>query len=402
MSLHPETHTAWHTQWEAQCDFLKRLLISLTRDLDLAEDLLQDTYLLACRGWAGFRGGDVRAWLATIARHAFYSHCRKRYVRAEEPLETDMAHALPLDDASLLVAVRQAIAGLPPALRDALLMKHYGGFSYHDIAERQRCPVGTAKWRVSTAITRVQALLGITGKEKIMALPITRLLDYLYGRLPEHEAATVRAHLAGNAKSRAELQAMEQLLRTLDAIESEVKCSEIAVLDAAGGVTRYFFLGAVLNCTQETVAEADWTLTDNVELRAVLLHGHEAPTRVVGQDGKVIRYKSPFPQPIRPGESFGSAVMVTYEKAGVKAGDVQCWHYRTGETLGSNTESWVYLQVVRLPPGATLLSADPPADEVRRKHDAITLTWRYLSSTAVQRQPGEWQIAGDITYRLTE
>jgi DNA-directed RNA polymerase specialized sigma24 family protein len=61
ISSQPATTSAWNTLWEAQRDYRKRLLISLTRDLDLAEDLMSDTYLLAHSGWDGFRGGDARA-----------------------------------------------------------------------------------------------------------------------------------------------------------------------------------------------------------------------------------------------------------------------------------------------------------------------------------------------------
>jgi len=400
MSLQLEKTSFPDVQWEAHLDYLKRLLISLTRNLDLAEDLLQDTYLLASKGWAGFRGGDVQAWLATIARNIYYSHCRRRYVRAEVPLAVEVEQPAPYRDEHLLADLRQAIVSLPSSLRDALVMKHYGGFSYHDIAEHQHCPVGTAKWRVSMAIKRVQASLGISGKEEeIMQMPITRLLDYLYGRLPEHEAANVRAHLSTNAESRTELQAIEQVLHTLDALETEVKFVEIAVLDAEGGVTTYSFLGAAVNSTGETAEEADWTLTDNVELRAVWLQGQEAPTRMVRQDGKNIRYKSPFPQPVRPGEPIGPALVITYEKAGARAVDKHCWQYRTGGMLGSNTDSWVYIQVVRLPQGATLVTADPPADEVR-SNAAITLTWRHIASAITPSAPGQWQLAGEITYRL--
>src|SRR5215210_9109817 len=43
-----------------------------------AEDLTQETFLRAYRGFAGFRGGDMRAWLFTILRHAFLDECRRR------------------------------------------------------------------------------------------------------------------------------------------------------------------------------------------------------------------------------------------------------------------------------------------------------------------------------------
>jgi hypothetical protein len=92
-------------------------------------------------------------------------------------------------------------------------------------------------------------------------------------------------------------------------------------------------------------------------------------------------------------------LLVTYEKAGARAVDAHGWQYGTGETLGSTTESWVYLQLVRLPPGATIVTVEPPADEIR-DDESITLTWRRLSTATAQSAPGQWRVGGDITYRL--
>ncbi len=401
MSSQQGTESLPDIQWETHRDYLQRLLISLTHDIDLAEDLLQDTYLLVRRGWANFRDGDVRAWLATIARNVFYSYCRKRYVRSEVPLDADVELAAPSHDTHLLIELRQTIASLPTALRDALVMKHYGGFSYHEIADRQHCPVGTAKWRVAAAIKRVQVSLGITGKKEIMSMPvpITSLLDYLYGRLPLQKAADIRETLAANAESRTELQTLEGILHLLDDIRGTVKLSEIAVLDADSGVMRYSFIDIAVNSTPETADEADWGFTENVELRAVMLQGQDVPFRVVGQDGENIRYKSPFPQPVHPGDPIGSALLVTYEKNGVRVLDDNCRQFHVGGTVGSNTDSWVFLQMVRLPQGATLITADPPADKVSN-NAAITLSWLHVPSEASQSVPGKWHFDGEITYRL--
>src|SRR5215204_367872 len=57
---------------------LYRMAYHLAGKADEAEDLTQETYLRAYRGFAGFRGGDVRAWLLTILRHVFLDECRRR------------------------------------------------------------------------------------------------------------------------------------------------------------------------------------------------------------------------------------------------------------------------------------------------------------------------------------
>src|SRR3954467_503586 len=61
----------------AHAGALYRLAYHLAGNADAAEDLTQETYLRAYRGFAGFRGGDVRAWLFTILRHVFLDECRR-------------------------------------------------------------------------------------------------------------------------------------------------------------------------------------------------------------------------------------------------------------------------------------------------------------------------------------
>ena len=55
------------SMWKLHSDRLKRTLISLTRDIDLADDLLQETYVRANAGIHSYRGGDARAWLGAKA-----------------------------------------------------------------------------------------------------------------------------------------------------------------------------------------------------------------------------------------------------------------------------------------------------------------------------------------------
>src|SRR6187549_2417048 len=50
----------------------------LMRDRHDAEDIVQQSCLRACRGFATFRGGDARAWLLTIVRNACYSELSRR------------------------------------------------------------------------------------------------------------------------------------------------------------------------------------------------------------------------------------------------------------------------------------------------------------------------------------
>ena len=220
-----EPDTVLEPMWNAHRDFLRRFLIGLTRDIDLADDLLQESYLKARAGIEGYRGGEPRAWLTAIARNAFNSHLRRRYVRFESSLtEDDVPASGPTDQRLDLIEIRRAIADLPKAQRDALVMKHYGGYSYEDIAAHMNCATGTAKSRVSLAIRRLRKVLVVVSKEpvemKCAELSERMLLDFVYGRTPETERRRIEDHLAGCASCRARAAEIGLVLHALDAVEA--------------------------------------------------------------------------------------------------------------------------------------------------------------------------------------
>ena len=69
------------TIWERHNSYVRRFLVRLAGDVDLADDLLQETYLRARSGLSAYRGGDAKAWLAAIARNVFYAHARRKASR---------------------------------------------------------------------------------------------------------------------------------------------------------------------------------------------------------------------------------------------------------------------------------------------------------------------------------
>src|SRR5215208_8372420 len=79
---------------------LYRTAYHLAGNADEAEDLTQETYLRAYRGFAGFRGGDVRAWLFTILRHVFLDECRRHHRMPTFASADDDARAFTPQDAA--------------------------------------------------------------------------------------------------------------------------------------------------------------------------------------------------------------------------------------------------------------------------------------------------------------
>jgi len=136
----------------------------LSRDANDAEDVLQDACLRALKYVDALRGEDARAWFLTVVRHAFYDWCRRN--RPAELVEDDGAIEAAVDDAdvgpegALLRSadsrvLADAIAELPLAFREALILREFEDLSYKEIARIADVPVGT----VMSRLARARALL---------------------------------------------------------------------------------------------------------------------------------------------------------------------------------------------------------------------------------------------------
>jgi RNA polymerase sigma-70 factor (ECF subfamily) len=133
----------------------------LTRDGDAAEDVVQEAVLKAHRGFAGFRGGDAKAWLLTIVRREFidWSNARRagRAVFADaEPAVVEETVSSEDDSAETLLlrqgeigAVRRAIEALPEPFREAIVLRELEEMSYRQVAEITGAPIGTVMSRLS-------------------------------------------------------------------------------------------------------------------------------------------------------------------------------------------------------------------------------------------------------------
>jgi RNA polymerase sigma-70 factor (ECF subfamily) len=133
-----------------------------------AEDVVQDAYLRAIRHFAGFQGGDGRAWLLAIVRNRCYDSMRHKDVRErmtpfDEELHNERQATLD-PEASLLQQeraglLRQALAELPLELREVLVLRELEELSYREIASIASIPVGTVMSRLSRGRKRLEQVL---------------------------------------------------------------------------------------------------------------------------------------------------------------------------------------------------------------------------------------------------
>jgi len=146
---------------------LRAFAISLTSDVEKADDLLHDTVVRALTHLDKFAPGtNLQAWMFTILRNQFHSSYRKRR-REVEDADGQFAAKLstaPTQDPQLDVEdLRLALAELSAEQREAVLLVGAEGFTYEEAARICRTKVGTIKSRVNRARVRLTELLGREG-----------------------------------------------------------------------------------------------------------------------------------------------------------------------------------------------------------------------------------------------
>jgi RNA polymerase sigma-70 factor, ECF subfamily len=165
---------------------LRAFAISLTNNVDRADDLIQETLMRAIANIARFQPGtNMQAWLFTILRNLFHSEYRKRRREVED---ADGGYAATLRTAPDQQAhldfedLRAALAKLPPDQREALLLVGAQGFSYEDAAGICGCAIGTVKSRVNRARKRLAELMVLEDLDDLALDGVTAAALQSYGR----------------------------------------------------------------------------------------------------------------------------------------------------------------------------------------------------------------------------
>ncbi|WP_240759333.1 sigma-70 family RNA polymerase sigma factor [Lichenicoccus roseus] len=127
----------------------------LTRDATTADDLVQDTLVRALAAQAQFQPDtNLKAWLFTIQRNAFYEQARRRQ-RETRVLSRRMPEADTVAPAAShraeVADLQRMLFTLPPLLREALVLVGAQELSHEQAAAICGVPVGTMKARVSRA-----------------------------------------------------------------------------------------------------------------------------------------------------------------------------------------------------------------------------------------------------------
>jgi RNA polymerase sigma-70 factor (ECF subfamily) len=162
-------------------DTLYRSALRLTHDRAEAEDLVQETYLRAFRGFHRFNPGtNCRAWLLTILRNEFLRRLRRggHEVLHGDPGDRDPGVTSVTDpgrprghpEEQLLQTilhgdVDRALKALPLAYREVVILADLEELSYREIAQIVGCPMGTVMSRLARGRARLRRLLGQLARE---------------------------------------------------------------------------------------------------------------------------------------------------------------------------------------------------------------------------------------------
>jgi RNA polymerase sigma-70 factor (ECF subfamily) len=155
---------------------LSRYLARYLDDAAMADDVLQDTFLLVHTKCHLYQNGwPARPWLYSVAVHRAVDAQRRARrlpgLRIDAPQGTDGAASLlellcgddpdpleTLEERDRQEWVRDSVARLPEPLRHALVLTYYQGLSYAEVADLLHVPLGTVKSRVHNAVARMRAM----------------------------------------------------------------------------------------------------------------------------------------------------------------------------------------------------------------------------------------------------
>jgi RNA polymerase sigma-70 factor (ECF subfamily) len=149
---------------------LHSFAISLSRSVDQAEDLVQETVLRAINKQEMFEPGtNLRAWLFTIMRNLFCSACRKTKHEVEDVDGSFAATMISIpdgEDRMMLKELVAALAKLPQGQREAMMLVGGEGMTYEEAAQALGCALGTIQSRVNRARNRLAELMGLERRER--------------------------------------------------------------------------------------------------------------------------------------------------------------------------------------------------------------------------------------------
>ena len=158
------TTTATLQQLVAETGWLRRLALALVKDQATADDLVQDTYVIAATQ-APSDGRAIRPWLARVLWNRVRMRsrtARRRHAREDKFGQLAVAPARP-DEIVDHIKLQRLLAGFVLELaaqeRDVLLLHYYEGLTSSQIGQRLGVSASTVRWRLKRAVDELRQRL---------------------------------------------------------------------------------------------------------------------------------------------------------------------------------------------------------------------------------------------------
>jgi RNA polymerase sigma factor (sigma-70 family) len=152
--------SAFRALYRRHTPFLYRLLLRMSGGTGSADEGVQETWVRAVSGLAGFGWrSELKTWLAGIAIHWWREEERRRGRFAGVPPEAELARAGPWPREVDRIDLDRAIAALAPGYREALVLHDIEGYTHEEIAGILGIEAGTSKSQLSRARRALRARL---------------------------------------------------------------------------------------------------------------------------------------------------------------------------------------------------------------------------------------------------
>ena len=151
--------------YDATAPKLLGVVLRITRNRAIAEEVLQETYIKVWQNAEQFTpdAGQPMAWLVTIARNRAIDRIRSEHVdRFKDPGDDNLLDRLPAQadvDPVARESLRVCLSGLDEEARSCVVLAYCSGLSREELAERFNRPVGTIKTLLHRSIKVLRACL---------------------------------------------------------------------------------------------------------------------------------------------------------------------------------------------------------------------------------------------------
>jgi len=142
-------------------------LIRIVNDEEVAQDLLQETFVKIWRSYSSYNAekGRLYTWMVNIARNLAIDHKRSRAFKSGEKNQDIDKSVSAINRSQKTVfnidriGLKELVQKLKPESQEMINLLYYGGYTQEEAAKELGMPLGTVKTRTRTALIELRKLI---------------------------------------------------------------------------------------------------------------------------------------------------------------------------------------------------------------------------------------------------